>query len=311
MLSRRSMLRASALAAPALFTISTGSRRVLGANDRLDIGVIGVGGRGGSNGTMIRPHIAYLWTFKSEERERRLDQTEVDHINGDHGDNSPYNLRWASRTENELYKFTQQAKPFDGHPAPKTMDLSKLTQFMQSDILCGEARLCRGSDPIYVIYNKRTNKYRGSDVGDFLVTALRRYPRIQINKKYYQVHCLVAFMSGIISYEELETMGTNGLVVMHINDNKEDFNPTNLKRGTSSENNFARHDKLATTGRKRVRVIETLESGEECITEYESRKAAATAVRGKQQRISDAIGRNSIYMGMRWECMMTKKVEVH
>ena len=99
-------------------------------------------------------------------------------------------------------------------------------------------------------------------------------------------------------------MGTNGLVVMHINDNKEDFNPTNLKRGTSSENNFARHDNLATTGRKRVRVIETLESGEECITEYESRKAAATAVRGKQQRISDAIGRNSIYMGMRWKCMM-------
>ena len=48
-LSRRSMLRAAAAAGPALFTISAGSRRVLGANDRLDIGVIGVGGRGGSN----------------------------------------------------------------------------------------------------------------------------------------------------------------------------------------------------------------------------------------------------------------------
>ena len=48
-LSRRSMLRAAAAAGPALLTISAGSRRVLGANDRLDIGVIGVGGRGGSN----------------------------------------------------------------------------------------------------------------------------------------------------------------------------------------------------------------------------------------------------------------------
>ena len=48
-LSRRRLLRASAAAVPALFTISAGSRRVLGANDRLDVGVIGVGGRGGSN----------------------------------------------------------------------------------------------------------------------------------------------------------------------------------------------------------------------------------------------------------------------
>lgn len=47
--SRRGLLRASAAAVPALFTISAGSRRVLGANDRLDVGVIGVGGRGGSN----------------------------------------------------------------------------------------------------------------------------------------------------------------------------------------------------------------------------------------------------------------------
>ena len=48
-LSRRSILRAAASAGPALWTISASSRRVLGANDRLDIGVIGVGGRGGSN----------------------------------------------------------------------------------------------------------------------------------------------------------------------------------------------------------------------------------------------------------------------
>jgi predicted dehydrogenase len=48
-LSRRGLLRASAAAVPALFTLSAGSRRVLGANDRLDVGVIGVGGRGGSN----------------------------------------------------------------------------------------------------------------------------------------------------------------------------------------------------------------------------------------------------------------------
>ena len=263
----------------------------------------GTGGSGSNRKTMIYQYIAYLWTFKSEERERRPDQTEVDHINGDRTDNSPYNLRWASRTENNLYKFKQQAKRFDGHLAPETMDLSKLKQFLDTDILCGKARLYPKSDPIYVIYNKRTNKYRGSGVGDFLVTAEHPYPKIGINGKLRPVHCLVAFMSGIISYIELESMGTNDIVVMHINDNKEDFNPANLKRGTPSENQLARQDNPQTTLRKRVRAIEMLESGEECITEYESQTAAARAVGGKSHGISKAIGRNSVYKGMRWECL--------
>ena len=277
---------------------SSNPNKPLNLNSRGRVGLYGAGGSGSNRKTMIAPHIAYLCTFKSEEW--RSDQTQVDHINGDHGDNRPQNLRWASRTENNLYKFKQQAKPFDGHPAPETMDLSKLTQFLDTDILCGNARLRRGSDPIYVIYNTQTNKYRST--GDFLVTAEHPYPSITINGKNYLVHCLVAFMSGIISYDELETMGTNDIVVMHSNDKKEDFNPANLKRGTSSENSLARHDNPQTTGRKRVRVIETLESGEECITEYESRTAAAIAVGGKQPGISKAIGSNSIYMGMRWEC---------
>lgn len=47
-LTRRHLLRAAA-AAPALFTISDSRRRVLGANERLDLAVIGVGGRGAGN----------------------------------------------------------------------------------------------------------------------------------------------------------------------------------------------------------------------------------------------------------------------
>lgn len=48
-LSRRRLLRAGVSALPAGFVLSLGSRRVLGANDRLDVAVIGVGGRGGAN----------------------------------------------------------------------------------------------------------------------------------------------------------------------------------------------------------------------------------------------------------------------
>ena len=47
--SRRRLLGAGALALPTSFVIATGARRVLGANDRIDVAVIGVGGRGGAN----------------------------------------------------------------------------------------------------------------------------------------------------------------------------------------------------------------------------------------------------------------------
>lgn len=47
-LRRRHLLRAAAIV-PAGFVISSSARRVLGANDRLDVAVIGVGGRGAGN----------------------------------------------------------------------------------------------------------------------------------------------------------------------------------------------------------------------------------------------------------------------
>jgi len=47
-LPRRRLLRAAA-GLPASFVVATGARRVLGANDRLDVAVIGVGGRGAGN----------------------------------------------------------------------------------------------------------------------------------------------------------------------------------------------------------------------------------------------------------------------
>ncbi len=48
-LPRRRVLRAAGAAVPASVVLSLGARRVLGANDRLDVAVIGVGGRGGAN----------------------------------------------------------------------------------------------------------------------------------------------------------------------------------------------------------------------------------------------------------------------
>ena len=251
-------------------------------------------GDGGSNRSMVRLHVAYMWTFKAAER--RPDQTQVDHIRG-HLDNSPQNLRWASSTENNLYKFTPYVKQSKRHRA-ETMDLSKLKQFMQTNIWCGYV-LLKPEDPgpIYVIYNKKTKTYRG--IGDFGVTARLLYPVIQIGAKLYLVHCVVAFTEGIITYDD---MSERDVVVMHLDNDKTNFIPSNLARGTFSTNSIARHENPLTTSRKRVRAV--MECGK--TIEYDSQTAAASAVGGSSQGISEAIRRKCRHRGVYWESLALK-----
>jgi len=58
-----------------------------------------------NDGNMVKVHVGmmYMQTFRAHER--RPDQTEINHIDGDVTNNSPDNLRWASPMENEMYKF--------------------------------------------------------------------------------------------------------------------------------------------------------------------------------------------------------------
>ena len=246
-------------------------------------------GDGSSKATAVFLHVAYMWTFKAAER--RPDQTEVDHIRG-HLDNSPQNLRWASRTENCLYIFTPQIKQAKRHIAPETMDLSKLKQFMQTNIWCGYVLLKPEDPAIYVIFNTHSKTYQG--IGEFGVTARMPYPRTLIGAKTYAVHCVVAFTEGIITYDD---MSSRGVVVMHLDNDKTNFIPSNLARGSPSTNNYARHENPLTTGRKRVRTV--MECGK--TIEFDSRTAAANAVGGYSQNISQAIRRNGRHRGVHWE----------
>ena len=246
---------------------------------------------GGSETTNVRLHVAYMWTFKAVER--RPDQTEVDHIRG-HLDNSPQNLRWASPTENCLYIFTPRVNRSRSHRAPETMDLSELKQFMQTDIWCGYVYLKPDDPALYVIFNTRTKTYKG--IGDFGVTARKPYPMIKIGAKLYTVHRVVAAAEGIITYDD---MSARDVVVMHLDNDKTNFRPSNLARGSPSTNSIARHENPATTLRKRVRAV--TECGGEPIAEYDSRKAAANAVGGSCSTISRAIREKWRHRGVYWD----------
>ena len=172
------------------------------------------------------------------------------------------------------------------------MDLSKLKQFMQTDIWCGYVRLKPDDPALYVIFNTRSKTYKG--IGEFGVTARKPYPVIRIGAKLYTVHCVVAAAEGIITYDD---MSARDVVVMHLDNDKTNFIPSNLARGTFSKNSIARHENPATTGRKRARAV--MECGK--TVEYESYEAAANAVGGCSQGISRAIRKKYRHRGVLWE----------
>jgi hypothetical protein len=233
---------------------------------------------------VVSPYRAYMWTFESKSRLPHQDQ--VDHINGDHMDNSPCNLRWASKSENLAYIFKTQVPMKKG--VPYTGDLRDLKRFRDSNYYFGVV----DGDYAVIDLHKRMRR-----VGEFRTTSRMPYPGVTIRDRWYMIHRVVALVEGIISPEQFDNPSKEALV-MHLDDNKTNFRPENLRLGTSSENSICTHENPLTTRKKRVR---QLDDDGKCITEFESLGAAAEAVRSHRQNIKLAITRKRHCKGYRWE----------
>ena len=57
-------------------------------------------------------------------------------------------------------------------------------------------------------------------------------------------------------FEFAEELAKYGLVIKHSNNDKSNYHLSNLEIGTPSDNGIDRHDNLATTSRKRVKIID-------------------------------------------------------
>jgi hypothetical protein len=201
----------------------------------------------------------YMATYHGTER--RADQTQVDHIDGVHSNEEPWNFRWVSASENCKLKFKPYTKT--GASTKYDGDLNLLNRFENTDIYCGEI------DGKYAIIGPNR---RQQFVGDFTVTDEDPYPLITINGNPYKVHRLVAYINGQIPREDWES-GNPKMVVAHRDNNKTNFHINNLKYVPSKENALDRHDNPETSLRKPVRRIDVHGHA----TEYKSIKEAAAA----------------------------------
>jgi len=246
----------------------------------------------------IKKHRAYMVTFRMHER--RTHQDTVDHFDGDHSNNVPWNYRWVSTTENGFAKHSEMANRI-------VPDIDALTAKYGEPFgpvawngwnLYQNMWIVRPNEP----YEKRFVAY---------ITSGHQYPRIKVtfkdsnNKSKYQkilCHKLVAFvhradlavsdktkeylksadlpesyfaespMADDVAFSNALKAG--GLVIMHFPDNdKSNYCVSNLMIGTYSENQLDRQDNPVTTLRKRVKIIDVV--SKKCIWIFGSHAEAA------------------------------------
>ena len=224
----------------------------------------------------ISRHRAYMYTFMTKER--REHQTVIDHIDGDETNNVPWNYRWASVDENNLAKhaeMTERVVPdqetllaLHGHPAdPKVWN---------GWTFCSNMWISRPDTTPQFIKLANSKKYPRIGVTLKDANGQTKLHRIKCHRIVAYVHRAFIPISELASIK-LESVGKSstyfqsytstyfqyaeelvkyGLIIMHTDDDKSNYNLNNLKIGTHSENNQDRHENPKTTSRKRIDVID-------------------------------------------------------
>jgi hypothetical protein len=259
----------------------------------------------------IRRHRAYMWTFKSHER--RIHQTQVDHIDGNKSNNVPWNYRWVSSAENCLAKHAEMKERV-------VQDDAKLTALHgepSDPVEWKEGGLTLHSN-MWIIRHDKSRFIKIAEAGT--------YPRIGVTindsngtMKSRLIRCHMAvtynFLARIpISKGALANLQSAGesasyfseytssyskfaadlkkfkLYIMHADNDSRNYSVDNLEIGTPSENQISRHNNPETTLRKHVNLFEIFDNGKisKVPRTFESYTKAAACLERTRVAVSDA-----------------------
>ncbi len=257
----------------------------------------------------VKKHRAYMSTFKPHER--RPHQDFIDHIDGNDSNNVPWNYRWVSRAENCLAKHSGMAHRIDP-------DIEKLTSKYgePSDAVEWNNGWTFHSN-MWIFYpDKKTKDIKriGSSGCKYptIGVTLKDIKGVPMKPRNIMCHMIVAYLfradiqisAGALEklasarlsesyfkdftssyFEFANTLAKYGLVIKHTDNNKSNYHASNLEIGTPSDNGLDRHDNLATTLRKRVKITD-IDSGTSQIVGSHAEAAKRTKV--SQRTVSDA-----------------------
>ena len=279
-----------------------------------------------TDGTPIKMTIqrnrAYMYTF--EDHERRIHQTEVDHIDGNNSNNVPWNYRWVSSTENKLVQHAELKETVVQDDAellaiykepsdPKVWNEGGMT-------LHSNMWISRPNEPRFVkIAEDDTYPLIGVTIADSDGTMRQRkiYVHMAITYKFIEriditdgalanikslsnlelveeaeKYFSTTYISPTSSFSEFsDDLKKFKLHILHGDNDKSNYRVENLRIGTPSENAIDRQNNLKTTDRICVNLFEV--SADDVVSKepipFESYTKAAAYLEVTQVAVSNTV----------------------
>ena len=229
----------------------------------------------------IEKHRAYMVTFRMHEK--RTHQDTVDHFDGVHSNNVPWNYRWVSTTENGLVKHSGMARrivpdidaltmkygePFgpvawNGWTLYQNMWIIRPNESYEKRFV---AYITSGHEypTIGVTFKDSNNKSKSRKIPCHKLVAYAFRADLAVSDKAKEYLKSVNLPESYFAESPMaddvafsNALKAGGLVIMHFPDNDtSNYRVSNLMIGTHSENGIDRQDNPATTLRKSVKIID-------------------------------------------------------
>ena len=264
----------------------------------------------------VQRHRAYMCTFKMHER--RIHQTQVDHIDGNSSNNVPWNYRWVSRIENMLAKHAEMKERVVRDEAELLAlynEPSDPVEWKEGGMtLHSNMWISRPNVPRFVkIAEGDEYPMIGVTIADSDGTMRSRQIRVHMAITFIFIarmpisegalanlqlagesssYFSKKYISSSSSFSEFaDDLKKFKLHIMHADNEKSNYRVENLRIGTPSENGIDRHNNPKTTLRTRVNLFEV--SADDVVSKepipFESHTKAAAHLEVTRQSVSGAV----------------------